>query len=158
MRRNKAYSHCVHCGLIITHPDSIARGMGDVCWNKTHPTDFDGNPIKRGHQFFLDADPLKEGLIAKRIDNLYVNVPHTVIKQSPSGFEIGYSGNGPSDLALNTLLLFTDPKTASVLHQAFMFQFISNMPASGGIVPADAIKKWIAISCSNRSVVQYSFF
>lgn len=32
---------------------------------------------------------------------VYTNVPHYVVHHSPNGFEIGYPGSGPADLALN---------------------------------------------------------
>jgi hypothetical protein len=46
--------------------------------------------------------------------------------QSPAGFEIGYAGSGPAQLALAILMLFTDDKTASKLHQTFKFEFLAD--------------------------------
>lgn len=37
-----------------------------------------------------------------------VNIPHTIVRHSPDGFEFGYNGSGPSDLALNILYYFTN--------------------------------------------------
>jgi hypothetical protein len=36
-----------------------------------------------------------------------VNIPHSIIYHSPCGFEWGYGGSGPADLALNILYAVT---------------------------------------------------
>jgi hypothetical protein len=49
-----------------------------------------------------------------------------VWNHSPSGFEIGYGGSGPAQLALAILMMFTDKDTASRLHQDFKWEFLAN--------------------------------
>lgn len=45
---------------------------------------------------------LKTALVFERVgDVVYTNVPHLVISHSPDGFNFGYAGSGPADLALN---------------------------------------------------------
>jgi hypothetical protein len=44
--------------------------------------------------------------------SLRANVPRTVIEHSPTGFECGYGGSGPADLALNILNAFVPPRDA----------------------------------------------
>lgn len=88
------------------------------------------------------------------------NVPWSVVEHSPDGFEWGYGGSGPADLALNILNLFEPPgtdgqqpercfdgecsRTAQVLHQAFKRDFIAPMPWTGGTIPGVEIRSWIS--------------
>ena len=52
-----------------------------------------------------------------------------LFKHSSTGFEWGYSGSGPAQLALAILLDFTgDPEVALLWHQEFKEQFIASLP------------------------------
>ena len=83
-------------------------------------------------------------IICRRTANgLETNVPHTWKLHSPAGFEIGYGGSGPADLALNILLLYVDRKTAHRLHQDFKWKFIASMPEEGGTIEHNAILQWL---------------
>ncbi len=96
------------------------------------------------------------------------NVPWTVIHHSPTGFEWGYGGSGPADLALNILNAFVPArsrfvrgdvvpainikcwrgycsKTAWDLHQAFKWRFIAKMPKYGGTIPREEILEYIRV-------------
>ena len=46
---------------------------------------------------------------------------------SPDGFEWGYCGSGPAQLALATLLELTDEKIALKLHQDFKNDFLAQL-------------------------------
>jgi hypothetical protein len=86
------------------------------------------------------------------------NVPHLVVHHSPSGFEFGYGGSGPADLALNVCQWYLESihyegeKTqcfdgncwslAWVLHQEFKRAFIGNAPRQGIAIPMVEIKQW----------------
>ncbi len=88
------------------------------------------------------------------------NVSRSVIHHSPSGFEFGYGGSGPADLALNILNLFAPPgsdglrpvrcyretcsRTAWQLHQSFKWEFLAPLTESGGVLPGTLIRAWIA--------------
>lgn len=88
------------------------------------------------------------------------NVPWSVVDHSPTGFEWGYYGQGPADLALNILNLFEPPgadgqepvgcwdgeasRTAHALHQAFKEDFLAKMPAEGGMIRGTEIRAWIS--------------
>lgn len=48
-----------------------------------------------------------------------------VFNHSPSGFEVGYGGSGPAQLALAILMMFTDNQTAVKLHQDFKWRFLA---------------------------------
>jgi hypothetical protein len=72
------------------------------------------------------------------------NVARTVVWHSPMGFEFGYGGSGPADLALNILNAFVPPGSdgsddecgASQFawrhYQAFKREFIAPMDRAGG--------------------------
>lgn len=70
-------------------------------------------------------------------------VEHEWVYHSPTGFEWGYSGSGPAELALNILIKFVDRETAFRLHQKFKEEFIAPMPEEGGEIYHKDILKWI---------------
>ena len=94
-------------------------------------------------------------IISRNSDgNIEVNVPHSVIHHSPTGFEIGYGGSGPADLALNILQHYLPgeqvkcyegkcSQQAWILHQPFKWRFITKMDKSGGVIKDEIIKDWI---------------
>ena len=49
-------------------------------------------------------------------------------RQSPSGFNWGYGGSGPAQLALAILLRATDHETAVAYYQAFKWDVIAKLP------------------------------
>jgi hypothetical protein len=72
-----------------------------------------------------------------------VAIEQRFVVHSPDGFEWGYHGSGPADLALNVLALFVPPPEAWRLHQEFKRAFIAPLPRRGGILRAAEIMKWI---------------
>jgi hypothetical protein len=61
------------------------------------------------------------------------------------GFEYGYGGSGPAQLALAILLDFLNDKERAVkLHQRFKFHFIGRIGDPGGTVTEREIAEWIA--------------
>lgn len=101
------------------------------------------------------------------------SVPWTVIWHSPDGWNFGYAGSGPADLALNILNAFVPPRVlsedeletdeefvegetdpvrcyqgvcsrfAARWHQDFKWEFIAPLQAPGGTLAAEMIKSWI---------------
>jgi len=65
-----------------------------------------------------------------------------LLNHSPTGFEWGYGGSGPAQLALAILAdhLGNDEK-ALELHQAFKFAVISKLPKNGWILTTDQIRE-----------------
>jgi len=49
---------------------------------------------------------------------------------SPDGFNWGYGGSGPAQLALAILLEFYDSNYAVRRHQDFKWKYIANLPSS----------------------------
>lgn len=90
--------------------------------------------------------PTLTSIKIKRLPNgkLETNVPIKMVIHSPGGFEIGYNGSGPADLALNILLLITDADTALRHYQDFKRQFIATMPFSGGEIKLSTICTWLS--------------
>ena len=72
-------------------------------------------------------------------------VPHVWVWHSPTGFEWGYGGSGPADLALNILLAATgDRDFAAKNHQAFKWKFVAALPPEGGVIRGSDVEEWIA--------------
>ena len=76
-------------------------------------------------------------------NGVVTNVKHKKVYHSPSGFEWGYHGSGPAELALNILLMFTDEDTADLLHQAFKREVIALIPFEGGEIACADVRRWI---------------
>lgn len=77
------------------------------------------------------------------------NVPRVYYSHSRDGFEWGYPGSGPSDLALNILLLFTDVRTAIDLHHAFKDEFVTTLPEAGGTINEAVIRSWLLMRATS---------
>ena len=105
--------------------------------------------------------PFKEaGLICERDGFLAkANVDHDIMYHSPAGFEWGYGGSGPSELALNVMNQVLpigcdeqEPVTmggekvswaAHRLYQRFKWEFIEEIPPEGGHIPLGDICAWV---------------
>jgi transcriptional regulator with XRE-family HTH domain len=74
---------------------------------------------------------------------LHVNIPQRIVRHSPTGFNWGYGGSGPADLALNILSVFIGQEAAESLYQDFKREFIAPMPFQGGTIPREAILNWV---------------
>ena len=93
--------------------ESQCRGYGPICWEKF-------NSQGQTQYALFDIRAGKDILLARAGNGQpVVNVSHMIVRHSPDGFEWGYGGSGPSDLALNILILFTDQCTADRLYQEF---------------------------------------
>jgi len=132
---------CMVCGRALKDPVSVKRQIGPVCLAKRMHLDKEAE--KKLADIPLDSDPNGD-IILKRIDGRpATNVPHRWVQHSPTGYEWGYAGSGPADLALNILLMFVNVETADLLHQDFKREFIANMPEEGGIIRREDIEHWI---------------
>jgi hypothetical protein len=156
-------SYCSRCKKPLSNPASVEAGMGPIC--RSHG-DKDMETCKR-EEFadgWIDGNlSLNQALVLQRDgDNdhaiVRTNVPHLVVHHSPSGFEFGYGGSGPADLALNVCQFYLNSigyqgmKTdcfdgccwslAWVLHQEFKRTFIASAPHKGINIPMSEIKAW----------------
>jgi hypothetical protein len=79
-----------------------------------------------------------------------------VERHSPDGFEYGYGGSGPADLALSILVDFFDlegaPDRLPVSYQGFKWHFIASADrtASSFEIPGAAIAAWIRHELERR--------
>lgn len=90
------------------------------------------------------------------------NIPYSVVCHSPSGWETGYGGSGPADLALNIVNAFIPPAsdgepveiyqqgnasaTAAQLYQPFKDRFLTGLhigPGDTATLAAADIDAWI---------------
>lgn len=66
-----------------------------------------------------------------------------IVNHSPTGFNWGYFGSGPAQLALGILLDVTgEPETAERHHQEFKFEFIGGWGDKWEIT-AEEVKHWL---------------
>ncbi len=68
-----------------------------------------------------------------------------LVLHSPTGFEWGYNGSGPADLALNILYLYVDYPRATRLHHDFKDAFVARIPRDGGVIMREQIMHWLAL-------------
>jgi hypothetical protein len=130
---------CTRCHRTLKDPISIERKLGPICFAKLKALNKDSDQY---------SSPYDGGdIILRRVDGVATaNVPHSMVYHSPSGFEWGYAGSGPADLALNILFAVTgDRDLAMKFHQEFKQSFIVGMPEDGGVIEKDRIIKWLEL-------------
>ena len=67
-----------------------------------------------------------------------------VVHHSPTGFEWGYAGSGPADLAISILADYLgNEETAEDLAGAFKDEVISRLPRTAWILTADAVEAFL---------------
>lgn len=82
-------------------------------------------------------------MVQEGIDSAYILDPkqsQAVRNHSPDGFNFGYGGSGPAQLALAILLDYIGKPPHAALYQAFKFKFIGSMPEPGGVITAGQIE------------------
>ena len=164
--------NCRICKRPLTDPRSIKRGMGNICAG--HAGGGLREDVAKRVSFddvYNDETPFRDALVMKRANSKgdadrdrypITNVPHLVVHHSPNGFEFGYGGSGPADLALNAVQLYlnmvgyTGAKTkcydgscwtlAWMLHQDFKRMFIANAPHQGTTIPFVTIDAWMCLN------------
>ncbi|WP_044518234.1 DUF6166 domain-containing protein [Hymenobacter sp. DG25B] len=108
----------------------------------------------RNHDVYLPYRTGDDIILKREGDRLTVNVPRVFTRHSPDGYEWGYAGSGPAELALNILLLFADYATANPLYQDFKQEFIADLPRTNGTstISATLIQAWLAMRDSPAEV------
>jgi hypothetical protein len=67
-----------------------------------------------------------------------------IMRHSPDGFEWGYAGSGPSQLALAILMdALGDQEQALALYHQFKFAFVANFKTEKWELPEEDIRQWI---------------
>lgn len=131
---------CGKCKRSLSDPESIKRGFGPLCWAKVMAGEKQEEAERRAAQLPFEGDVV---LLQRGNGQILTNVPHDLVRHSPTGFAWGYGGSGPADLALNILLLYTDQETADRLYQRFKWYFIATMDPWGGVIKGDDIRNWL---------------
>lgn len=67
---------------------------------------------------------------------------HDLRNHSPDGFEWGYGGSGPSQLALALLADVLGDEDAQRLYQVFKADVVASMPSSGWNITAVEVREW----------------
>lgn len=143
---------CSKCKRPLKHPESVRRGMGPECAGVSYTKSKKGRKVIAENEdqmaLGLEGEPLlislSDVILARPNGIASANVAHHWVAHSPTGFEWGYSGSGPADLALNILLRFgLSRDTAWLLHQDFKREFIAPMPEMGGVISAQQIVAWV---------------
>lgn len=63
---------------------------------------------------------------------------------SPTGFEWGYGGSGPAQLALALLADNFDADAAVKHHQRFKFEVVAGLPREGWQLTSEQVRAWMA--------------
>jgi len=114
--------------------------------------------------------PLENGVILRRRVNpntlmveVSTNVPWNIKYHSPSGFEWGYGGSGPADLALNLAEQVTqkaeletnsDPLGSSLAwnaKQTVKELVVMPLPEAGGVIPWKMVCYAVMDACTERN-------
>ena len=89
-----------------------------------------------------------QDVVCKRTEDgqaVVTGVRHDLVILSPTGFEWGYFGAGPSDLAFNILLTATGDRSFASRHNTrFLDEVVARIPLSGGVIPASKVLECIA--------------
>lgn len=148
---------CNICKRPLKNPASIEIGMGPVCAAQNgEDQEGDGPEIPLA---VLTAPRVFDVVLSRNHLGAVTNVPRSVIHHSPDGFEFGYGGSGPADLALNIMNAYIPPGTDGLppvdcfkgqcsatawrLHQEFKREFIEGRPRDGATLSSDGILSWL---------------
>lgn len=150
---------CRVCRRVLKNPKWAALGIGPICASKQAIAE----ALDHEQPLLVGVGSLEEvGLICQRQADgrLACNIPQRFVWHSPTGFECGYGGSGPADLALNVLAALVPlgaddadgwkiydgqrvSATAGLLHQDFKDLFIATMPRDGRTIDIRAIRSWL---------------
>ena len=133
--------NCSICQRKLSDPESVKRGIGPVCYGKVK-AESEEKKEDQQEQFI----PFEGDIICARTNSgPQVNIPHRYVVHSPNGFEWGYGGSGPADLALNILAAYIGRKLSEKdgLYQEFKWDFIAPMPHSGGVIKKEDVVMWL---------------
>jgi hypothetical protein len=140
--------------------------MQDICLRDTFADEDVDENISLNQALVLQRDGNDDHSVVK------TNVPHLVVHHSPTGFEFGYGGSGPADLALNVCQAYLNSidytgekmqcfdgncwSLAWVLHQEFKRTFIASAPRAGIVIPMVEIKRWFEEHITDEMKRMYS--
>ena len=65
------------------------------------------------------------------------------VNHSPDGFEWGYWGSGPAQLAFAMLLHHSGPEIAQMYYQKFKLEVMAGITEKDWTIPSESITKWL---------------
>jgi hypothetical protein len=124
----------------------IAEAGGDIIYEGYR---------KDGDSYIYKIEITAEG---KYIDHVFDPAPSQALyNHSPDGFEWGYSGSGPAQLALAIIMDATGNKvTALKYHQEFKEKFVSTWRNDYFHINASQVRAWIQLK-QNYELVKETF-
>ena len=72
------------------------------------------------------------------------------VNHSPTGFEFGYCGSGPAQLAFAILLDYSGQSKARQHYQNFKRDFIATMKSEGRVIQKFQIDHWLVLQRKGR--------
>ncbi|MDP3911989.1 MAG: DUF6166 domain-containing protein [Gemmatimonadales bacterium] len=79
---------------------------------------------------------------------------HDIISHSPAGFEWGYEGGGPAQLALAILADAFGPVVAEMGHQRFRRDVVANLPREEWTLTTDDLREWLSSLIEAKSELE----
>lgn len=169
---------CTRCKRPLHDPESVAVGMGPIC--RAHGYMESDMPKREEFADVLDDSiPFRKAfvmkrnakaLIEERVGGVVTNVPHLVVHHSTTGYEFGYSGSGPADLALNACQLYLNIigyegirsrcydgycwTLAWILHHDFKDYFVANVHRRGDTIPFGKLDAWFKEKMSDSDLMR----
>lgn len=153
-------THCLRCNRPLKDPKSMESGYGPECAAlKIKEVEFEGSNAP--FDTFLFDERHNPDVVLRRRQNQHndatgipmSNIHQRIVRHSPTGFDWGYRGAGPNDLALNILLHFgMSQSQAKTYCRDFMEAFIALMPVEGGTISASTVSEWIASRTEGKNV------
>jgi len=157
---------CSVCHRALKSPASQEIGIGPVCAKKNLIRTMPNGRIEgEFSDKYLFLDKLRDGIIIRRTEKgVETNIPHLHTHHSPTGFEYGYGGSGPADLALNLAVAmlhqmgYNGPKTegfplwdksicfelAYEVHQDLKWEFIAPLDRNQNhVIPFETLETWL---------------
>jgi len=102
-------------------------------------------PSCEGYRLFR----AQEGAIVRRSDGSSLPVKLNEVSHSPDGFEWGYGGSGPSQLAYALLRDRGVPeKLAKALYQRYKNDVIAVFDHGGGFISSASIADWVVAAAA----------
>lgn len=133
---------CSICNRPLKREPWITLGIGPICSKKQQ-----AEAIRQGDKDLVvpyDGGDIwvRRSAPTSGENSLLTNVQRSIYRHSPTGFEFGYGGSGPSDLALNICRMFTDASTADKIYQTFKWEFLQ-VDSPELVIPRANIEQFI---------------
>ena len=103
---------------------AVATTEHPVYWGRRDPT----APVGEEVEVTVDGEPL--------------DYRYDLLSASPSGFEWGYGGSGPAQLAIAILAHAYDDAVAGDLYQRFKREIVSELPEEGWTLTKQDLDTW----------------